>query len=163
MTNAEYSINGGGSWTKIEGGALDVSNMAGQTIIVRTAHTETTFASNPVSIEIFSYAKQPDVKLDMDDETINTTTSMDVSSDGKTWAQATEPWMCPTRLGLLSTFATTAMMMSFPASPVAIVIPGRRPKPEVRDQQPLKRPPTQPLTWSTPQTAARLGRRPLSP
>lgn len=131
LTNAEYSINGGGSWTKIEGGALDVSNMAGQTIIVRTAHTETTFASNPVSIEIFSYAKQPDVKLDMDDETINTTTSMDVSSDGKTWAQATEPLDVSNQAGTTIYIRNHGDDDEFPSEPVAIVIPGRRPKPEV--------------------------------
>ena len=50
LTNAEYSTNDGESWTKVEGCALDVSSMAGQTIIVRTAHTGITFALSLIHI-----------------------------------------------------------------------------------------------------------------
>lgn len=131
LTNAEYSTNDGESWTKVEGCALDVSSMAGQTIIVRTAHTGITFASDPASVEIFGYAERPNVKLDMDDETINTTTSMDISSDSKNWTQATEPLDVSSQTGTTIYIREHGDDNEFPSDPVTIVIPGRRPKPEV--------------------------------
>ena len=83
LTGAEYSTDNGLSWNQVPGnGILDVSDMAGETILIRKDNTDSTFASEPVEVDIYNYAEKPDVALNTKDETINTTTEMDVSSDG---------------------------------------------------------------------------------
>ena len=48
LTGAEYSTDNGLSWNQVPGdGVLDVSDMAGETILIRKDNTDSTFASEP--------------------------------------------------------------------------------------------------------------------
>ena len=87
----EYSTDGGKTWTKCDPN-MDVSNLTGQTILVREAATEGKFASEPTELRIPSRTENPSVTLDTITETVNTTTDMDYSTDGGlTWNPCTKP------------------------------------------------------------------------
>lgn len=132
LTGAEYSTDNGLSWNQVPGdGVLDVSDMAGETILIRKDNTDSTFASEPVEVDIYNYAEKPDVTLNTKDETINTTTEMDVSSDGIHWTQATEPLDVSTQDGTTIYIRNHGSEDEFPSEPVTITIPERRPAPDV--------------------------------
>lgn len=132
LAGSEYSPDGGETWNQVpEGGVLDVSDLAGETILVRKDNTDSTFASEPVEVDIYNYAEKPDVALNTEDETINTTTDMDISSDGIHWTQATESLDVSTQDGTTIYIRNHGGEDEFPSEAVSITIPERRPAPEV--------------------------------
>src|SRR5699024_5614129 len=72
----EYSTDGGKTWTKCDPD-MDVSDLTGQTILVRDAATDDKFASEPTELRIPNKTENPTVTLDTEKETINTTEDMD--------------------------------------------------------------------------------------
>ncbi|MDE7243578.1 MAG: hypothetical protein K2O18_06340, partial [Oscillospiraceae bacterium] len=72
----EYSLNGGLSWTPAPTN-LDVSGMTGDAVLVRIAYTNNSFASLPLSVGIPTRANRAEISIDMNKETLNTTSSMD--------------------------------------------------------------------------------------
>ena len=70
---------------------MDVSNLTGQTILVREAATEDKFASDATELRIPNRKENPVVELDTVTETVNTTSDMDCTIDsGLTWNPCTK-------------------------------------------------------------------------
>ncbi len=87
----EYSTDGGITWERCDPD-MDVSDLTGQTILIRNPSTPDEFASEPAEIQIPNRAENPEVELDTVTETIDTTPEMDCSTDGgSTWNPCTEP------------------------------------------------------------------------
>ncbi len=127
----EYSVNGGLSWAQAPMG-LDVSQMTGEAVLVRTAHTDSSFASHAVSVTVPTRASSVNVSVDMEKETLNTTTGMDYSLDnGRTWTQA------PAGLNVSGMTGSAVLVRShgtgfqFASEPVSVAIPLRRETPSV--------------------------------
>ena len=90
-TGLEYSDDGGETWKPCPD-PFDVSDMAGEDIIIREPATGTDLPGEEVTIHIPEKNPTPDVTLDYGNETINTTDDMEYSTDGgETWQPATEP------------------------------------------------------------------------
>lgn len=127
----EYSLNGGLSWMTAPIG-LDVSKMTGEAVLIRTAHTENSFASVAVSVTVPSRASAVEVAVNMERETLNTTVGMDYSLDnGRTWTQA------PAELNVSDMTGSVVMVRShgsgfqFASKAVSVSIPIRREPPKV--------------------------------
>ena len=130
-TDMEYSTDGGKTWIKCDPD-MDVSHLTGETILVRNAATDDTFASEPVEVRIPNRTEKPDVFLNTEDETINTTPDMEYSTDGgKTWHPCTEPLDVSDLTGQTVLIRDKGDEDSFPSEGVPIVIPARRDAPEI--------------------------------
>lgn len=127
----EYSTDGGLTWTKC-GPDMDVSNLTGQTILVREAATEDKFASEPTELRIPNRTENPSVTLDTITETVNTTGGMDYSTDGGlTWTPCTKPLDVSGMTGQTIVIRSHGDSDSFPSSGVSMEIPVRRNAPKV--------------------------------
>ena len=130
-SDMEYSTDGGNTWVKCDPD-MDVSNLTGETILVRKAATDDTFASEPVEVRIPNRTEKPDITLNTEDETINTTTDMEYSTDGgKTWNPCTEPLDVSDLTGQTVLIRDKGDEDSFPSEGVPIVIPDRRDAPKI--------------------------------
>ena len=127
----EYSTDGGKTWTKCDPD-MDVSNLTGQTILVREAATEDKFASDSTELRIPNRTENPVVELDTVTETVNTTTNMDYSIDsGLTWNPCNKPMDVSNLTGQTIIIRNHGNSDSFPSSGVTIQIPTRRKAPKV--------------------------------
>jgi len=127
----EYSLNGGLSWVPAPMG-LDVSMMTGDAVLVRTAHTDSSFASMALSVTIPSRADAVDVPVDMEKETLATTTGMDYSLDnGSTWTQAHAGLNVSGMTGSVVLVRSLGSGFQFASEPVSVSIPIRREMPRV--------------------------------
>ncbi len=127
----EYSTDGGVTWIKCDPD-MDVSDLAGQIILVRKSANDDEFASDPVEVKIPNRTENPDVKLDNDSETVNTTPDMDYSTDGgKTWNPCTEPLDVSDLTGQTVIIRNHGDEDSFPSTGVEVKIPARREAPHV--------------------------------
>ena len=127
----EYSTDGGKTWTKCDPD-MDVSNLTGQTILVREAATEDKFASDATELRIPNRTENPVVELDTVTETVNTTTDMDYSIDsGLTWNPCTKPLDVSNLTGQTIIIRNYGNSDSFPSSGVTVTIPVRREAPKV--------------------------------
>ena len=127
----EYSTDGGKTWTKCDPD-MDVSDLTGQTILVRDAATDDKFASEPTELRIPNKTENPTVTLDTEKETINTTEDMDYSTDGGlTWNPCTKPLDVSGMTGQTIIIRNHGDDDSFPSSGVTITIPARRDAPKV--------------------------------
>ncbi len=127
----EYSTDGGKTWTKCDPN-MDVSNLTGQTILVREAATEDKFASEPTELRIPNRTENPTVTLDTITEAVNTTEDMDYSIDGGvTWNPCTKPLDVSGMTGQTIIIRNHGNDDSFPSSGVSMEIPARRDAPKV--------------------------------
>ena len=127
----EYSTDGGKTWTKCDPD-MDVSNLTGQTILVREAATEDKFASDSTELRIPNRTENPVVELDTVTETVNTTTNMDYSIDsGLTWNPCNKPMDVSNLTGQTIIIRNHGDDDSFPSSGVTVTIPARREAPKV--------------------------------
>lgn len=127
----EYSTDGGKTWTKCDPD-MDVSNLTGQTILVREAATEDKFASEPTELRIPNRTENPVVELDTITETVNTTEDMDYSMDsGLTWNPCNKPMDVSGMTGQTIIIRNHGNDNSFPSSGVSMEIPARREAPKV--------------------------------
>lgn len=127
----EFSADGGVTWVKCDLD-MDVSDLTGQTILVRRAANDYEFASDPVEVKIPNHTENPDVKLDTTSETVNTTPDMDYSTDGgRTWNPCTEPLDVSDLTGQAIITRNHGDENSFPSSGVEVKIPARRDAPHV--------------------------------
>ena len=128
----EYSLNGGLSWTQAPMG-LDVSQMTGEAVLVRTAHTGSSFASSAISVTVPTRAGSVHVSLDMEKEVLNTTSTMDYSLDnGRTWTQAPAGLNVSGMTGSAILIRNHGAGFQFASEPVTAAIPVRRETPSVR-------------------------------
>ena len=127
----EYSTDGGKTWTKCDPD-MDVSNLTGQTILVREAATEDQFASDSTELRIPNRTENPTVTLDTITETVNTTEDMDYSIDsGLTWNPCNKPLDVSNLTGQTIIIRNHGDESSFPSSGVSVQIPTRRDAPKV--------------------------------
>ena len=127
----EYSTDGGKTWTKCDPD-MDVSNLTGQTILVREAATEDQFASDSTELRIPNRTENPTVTLDTITETVNTTEDMDYSIDsGLTWNPCNKPLDVSNLTGQTIIIRNHGDESSFPSSGVSVQIPTRREAPKV--------------------------------
>ncbi len=130
-TSMEYSTDGGKTWTKCDPD-MDVSNLTGQTILVREAATEDQFASDITEVHIPSRTENPTVTLDTITETVDTTEDIDYSTDGGlTWNPCTKPLDVSGLTGQTIIIRNHGNEDSFPSSGLSITIPVRREAPKV--------------------------------
>ncbi|MDE6590751.1 MAG: hypothetical protein K2K53_10505, partial [Oscillospiraceae bacterium] len=127
----EYSKDGGKTWIKCDPD-MDVSDLTGQTILVREAPTDDKFASEPTELRIPNRTENPSVTLDTATETVNTTEDMDYSTDGGvTWNTCTKPLDVSGLIGQTIIIRNHGDGDSFPSSGVSMEIPTRREAPKV--------------------------------
>lgn len=127
----EYSTDGGKTWTKCDPN-MDVSNLTGQTILVRDAAADDKFASEPTELRIPDKTENPTVALDTEKETINTTEDMDYSTDGGvTWNPCAKPLDVSGLIGQTIIIRNHGDADHFPSSGVTVKIPDRRDAPKV--------------------------------
>ena len=127
----EYSLNGGLSWTQAPM-SLDVSQMTGEAVLVRTAHTSSSFASHAVSVTVPTRAGSVNVSVDMEKEILNTTTGMDYSLDnGRTWTQAPAGLNVSGMTGSVVLVRSHGTGFQFAGEPVSVAVPIRKDAPTV--------------------------------
>ncbi|MDE7245683.1 MAG: S-layer homology domain-containing protein [Oscillospiraceae bacterium] len=127
----EYSTDGGNTWMKCDKD-MDVSDLTGETILVRKAPTDDQFASKPVEVRIPNRTEKPYLDLDTEDEIINTTPDMEYSPDGgNTWYPCKEPMDVSDLTGQTILIRDKGDRDSFPSESVSFEIPNRRNAPAI--------------------------------
>ena len=85
-TAPEYRTENG--WTAVPADGLDVSSFYGKELAVREKYDADHFASLPVLVKVPRKGTKPDLTIDRDKQTVNTTAGMEYSTDGgKTWTK----------------------------------------------------------------------------
>ncbi|MDE7245777.1 MAG: MBG domain-containing protein, partial [Oscillospiraceae bacterium] len=76
----------GSKWFGLMFGGLDVSELCGQEVSVRESYDAEHFASLPVMVKIPRRGEKPEITIDRDKQTIDTTPDMEYSTNGgNTW------------------------------------------------------------------------------
>ena len=121
-TGIEYSANSGETWTALRG-RLDVSGLTGETILVRTAYTDTLFHSENTIITIPARREAPVVLVGPDKFEIPD--GVEFSSDeGKTWGQVPSA-ITDDLLGKTVLFRFPADSTNFASKSVYVALPDR--------------------------------------
>ena len=78
----------GNGWADIPADGLDLSGFYGKELAVREKYDSEHFASLPVLVKVPQKGAKPDLTIDRDKQTVNTTAGMEYSTDGgKTWTK----------------------------------------------------------------------------
>lgn len=129
-TAPEYRTENG--WTAVPAAGLDVSSFYGKELAVREKYDTDHFASLPVLVKVPQKGEKPDLTIDRDKQTVNTTAGMEYSTDGgKTWTKCDPDMDVSDLTGQTIIIRNHGDDDSFPSSGVTITIPARRDAPKV--------------------------------
>ncbi len=129
-TVPEYRTENG--WTAVPADGLDVSSFYGKELAVREKYDSEHFASLPVLVKVPEKGAKPDLTIDRDKQTVNTTADMEYSTDGgKTWTKC-DPNMDVSNLtGQTILVHEAATEDKFASEPTELRIPDRTENPTV--------------------------------
>lgn len=129
-TTPEYRTENG--WTAVPANGLDLSGFYGVALAVREKYDAEHFASHSVLVKVPQKGEKPDLTIDRDQQTVNTTDDMEYSTDGgKTWTKC-EPDMDVSALsGQTILVRDVATDDSFASEPVELRIPNQTENPSV--------------------------------
>lgn len=127
----EYSTDGGNTWKPCPD-PMDITGLEGEDILIRKPADKDNLPSDPIVIHIPKRRPTPDVVIDYEKETVNTTPEMEYSTDGgKTWTPATEPLDVSNLAGQEILVRYPADDSHLPSNPAAVTVPARRAAPAV--------------------------------
>lgn len=129
-TAPEYRTDG--SWTAVPADGLELSGVYGKELAVREKYDADHFASLPLLVKIPGKGVKPDLTIDRDKQTVNTTAGMEYSTDGgKTWTKC-DPDMDVSHLtGQTILVREAATENKFASDPAELRIPGKTENPTV--------------------------------
>ena len=129
-TAPEYRTENG--WTAIPADGLDVSSFYGKELAVREKYDVDHFASLPVLVKVPQKGAKPDLTIDRDKQTVNTTAGMEYSTDGgKTWKPCPNPLDVSDLAGKDVLIRYPGKGDGLPGETVTVKIPDRRKAPSV--------------------------------
>jgi len=126
----EYRTESG--WTAVPAGGLDLSGFYGVELAVRESCGEDCFASPSVLVKVPQKSEKPDLTIDRDKRTVNTTADMEYSTDGgRTWAECAPNMDVSSLTGQTLLIREAAADDKFASESVEVRIPNETENPTV--------------------------------
>lgn len=126
----EYRAENG--WTDIPAEGLELSGFYGVELSVREKYDADHFASLPVTVKVPQKGEKPDLTIDRDKQTVNTTAGMEYSTDGgKSWSHCQPDMDVSGLTGQTILVREAASDDKFASEPAELRVPERTEDPSV--------------------------------